>query len=437
MKLLHRLLAVAAVLALVPLGSQADDVDVSVRIPSTSAAPSGPRTVDDAVLSWAVNAEAGSGAFFGGCNFLSAGKAGDAGSSRVWGEDDGLYRSRDGNVTIEKPTSAEAWKQADFANRCNDERGSTPRRVTTAGNDYGTGNRFVFSDGEGALDPGAGTATIRWRGTVTVAAYGGLSYFWLSDPILKVSGRIGTLTATAGGFASSREDVGTWAPLSERTVTLATLSDVDLSGVLGFTAIPAYRGLAVTTASSGAAQDREGPDWGSFPQDFINFQNDVGQAAYWYSTGGLRDFAKPPTLLGVSWSAADRVDGGVPVDPPRGDQTTTSNQTATPQASGASTPKTNSSTTTATTATPATGAAPAVAAPNPSGTQTGSDYPATTPDALQAGVRGLIPAAAAVLEDPRARFVTAASALVALSTTAFVGFRRRWFVLPWSRHNRD
>ena len=47
--------------------------------------------------------------------------------------------------------------------------------------------------------------------------------------------------------------------------------------------------------------------------------------------------------------------------------------------------------------------------------------------------RGLIPAAAAVAEDPRALLVIASSALAALAAVAGVGFRRRWFVLPWSK----
>lgn len=429
--------AVCAVMALGPAVATADQVDVSVTIPGSTATPTGPRTITDSVLSWAINPESGSGAYFGGCNFLSAGKAGNSGSSRLWGADDGLYRTVDGAVTIEKPTGVDTWKRPTFADRCQDERGATPRTVTTGSTDYGTGNRFVITGGVGTVDTSKGTASIVWKGSVTVVAYGGLNYFWFSDPVLNVSGGRGTLTATAGGYASSREDTTVWAPLRERSVTLATLTAVELAE-MGFSVTPSYHEVQVTPGAGDVAQRRDVTNWGAFPQDFITFQNDVGQAAYWYSTGSIRDFAKPPYPVSVSWSAADRIDDETPVDPPRGNPTTA--PTSAPTATSSTTPGTAGSTRNSG-STSSTGTSRSTAKPvskstsTPAAAAAGVDsYPATTPDALLAGARGLIPAAAAALEDPRAALVTASSALVALATVAFVGFRRRRFILPWSKN---
>lgn len=423
------LAAVALILVAMPQSAQAEDVDVSVTIPASSATPQGPRSVDDSVLSWSINPESGSGAFFGGCNFLSAGKAGDTGSSRVWNQADGFYSSADGNVTIEKPTRSGAWKRATWADRCDDERGAKPRRVTTGATDYGTGNRIVVTGGTGTIDPSTGTATLRWRGSFTAVFYGGLTYWHASDPVLTVTGGKGVLQARVGGFGASMEDASRWVPLAERTVTLATFDRADLTGELGFSSLPAYLGVK-TDPVVAADQDTSGSHWGTFPMDFIRFQREVGQASYWYSSGGARDFAKPPYPVSVSWSAADRIDDAAPVDPPRGggqgDATSAGGGAATiPQGAGGLNQAPN----------PATPARAASQAPPPPSAPAADDYQATTPDALTAGVRGLIPAARAAVEDPRARFVIASSALAAVAATAFVGFRRRWLILPWSKHD--
>lgn len=427
---------------LVPLTAAAENggVDVSVTIPSTSAAPQGPRAVDDSILSWAINPESGSGAFFGGCNFLSAGKAGDSGTSRLWLESDGFYRPTEGNVTIEKPGRGTEWLTTSWNDKCLDARGSVPRTVTTGAADYGTGNRIVMKGGTGTVDPSAGTATLRWSGSFTVVFYGGLTYWHASDPVLTVAGGKATLRAQVGGYGASMEDTSKWLQLKERTVTLATF-DADPSGELGLSGIPAYHGVKADQAVA-PDQVQAGSNWGAFPNDFLAFQGDVGQAGYWYSTGGMRDFAKPPYPVNVSWSAAQRIDDDPPVDPPRGDgepgatQTPGSTTTPAPATSPADpsgrTARPGSATTRPATAPTATSAPVLPQAP-----AAGADgFPATTPDALQAGARGLIPAAVAALEDPRALFVTLSSALVALAATAFVGFRRRWLVLPWSK-NRD
>lgn len=63
---------------------------------------------------------------------------------------------------------------------------------------------------------------------------------------------------------------------------------------------------------SGSDQIRSGSSWGSFPQDFVDFQFLTGQASYWYSSGGTRDAAKPTTPLYISYDATNAV---APVPP--------------------------------------------------------------------------------------------------------------------------
>jgi len=406
-----------------------DVVDVNVVIPSFE------REVDDAVLSWGVNPESGSGAYFGGCNFLSAGKAGNTGSSRVWTQSDGFYSTKSGNVTIEKPTSDTTWTRPTWADKCINAR--TGETVTTGTTDYGTGTRFVISGGSGTVNVSTNTAKVSWKGSVTLVMYGGLTYFWVTDPVLTLKNGTGTLTATAGGYGADRGNASVWTALTPRTVTIATLTDVSLGSDLGFSDEPAYRGVKVDAADD--SQTRSGDDWGAFPQSFVDFAYVAGQGPYWHSSGGVRDFAKPPTALSVSWSASDRVDDAVPTTPPRGDgdgHTSgggPSNSTGRPSSSAtaSNTGQAGSSGSGTTPGAPAQAVA-ATAAPVDVTPADAGWIAATTPDALLSS-RGLIPAAAAVAEDPRALMVIASSALAALAAVAGVGFRRRWFVLPWSK----
>lgn len=405
----------AAGLALLPLGvAHADDptdIDVSVVIPEATT------ELSDAVLSWALNDESGSGAYNGSCNFLSAGVAGDAGSSRAWTSADGLYQATDGNVAIEKPTPA-GWAAATWDTRCLDERAATPRQVTPAPTDRGTGNRFVMSGGEGTFDPASNSAHVQWRGSVTLVSYGGLSYFWLTDPELNVSDGAGSLTATLGGYGSSREDASKWAKLAPKKVRLATLNDVDLAKGAGFTATPAFAHVKVEAPAGSTPQVRSGDAWGAFPQSLVDYVNQVGQSAYWYSTGAIRDFAKVATPVNVSWSATQRVDDEIDeqAEPARPGATRSGDAEVTPAAG-------------VTDATPR------------------AQAPAVTPVALPAagwggpGTQGVAQqsvanaAASTELEtsqDPRALLVVATTALLALAGIAAVGFSAGWLVLPGS-----
>ncbi len=314
-----RIAALAALavlpLALVPAASASanpmggsEGVSVSVTVPSVTPAPGtdAPFTVSNASFRWGINAESGSGAFYGGCNFLSAGAVGDTGSGKLWTATDGYFRTTDGAVTIEKPNAQGAYGTVAFERRCEDATG----QAVTTGNNRSTGITALIGGGTGSVDPGAGTAQIAWKGSFTVVAYGGLAYWWITDPQVVVDQGTATVTATASGFGSSRDDTTIWTALTPRTVTLATLKGIslttastDAAQALGFTAIPDYRGVNVTIPAGGTDQVRTGSDWGSFPQTLVDFHQDSGQASYFYSSGGARDAFKPATRLWVSYDA--------------------------------------------------------------------------------------------------------------------------------------
>ncbi|MCS5722694.1 fibronectin type III domain-containing protein [Herbiconiux sp. CPCC 203407] len=254
--------------------------------------------LENAVLRWGLNDEANNGAYFGGCNYLSAGRTPDPGGSVIFTE--AQYSSRAGNVTIEKPDASGRFVQASFATRCLDRDGETLTSGTSS--PYG-GNQFVMSGGTGEVDRATGSATLRWQGDVTVAYYGGMTFWYLSNPVLTVENGVGTLTATTGGFGTDMDDLTKWQPLPERSVTLATFSGVQV-GADGFTVNPDYRGVRAALPAGQTPQTTSGPDWGSFPQSFVEFQMETGQAAYWYSSGGIADGAKPATAAVVGYDAS-------------------------------------------------------------------------------------------------------------------------------------
>ncbi|MCU1404283.1 MAG: hypothetical protein JWQ43_586, partial [Glaciihabitans sp.] len=151
---LRRFAAVAATAALV-LGAS------FVTATSASAAPA-TSTITDASFTWGLSDEAGGGAFFGGCNFLSAGVAGDTGSSRLWTEADGFYKTTDGaNVTIVKPNSAGTLASPTWATKCQNPAGTA---VTAASATNVSKNAVKLSNGSGtkAAD---GSSVINWAGS--------------------------------------------------------------------------------------------------------------------------------------------------------------------------------------------------------------------------------------------------------------------------------
>jgi hypothetical protein len=78
-----------------------DSIAITVTVPErTASSPTPPHSataLSDAVLTWGINLESTGAAYFGGCNFLMAGRPGadgNAGSSHVWSDaESGLYRA--------------------------------------------------------------------------------------------------------------------------------------------------------------------------------------------------------------------------------------------------------------------------------------------------------------------------------------------------------
>ncbi|GAA4509064.1 fibronectin type III domain-containing protein [Brevibacterium yomogidense] len=279
-----------------------------------------PGAGDGAVFRWSMNREAGSGAYFGGCNFLSAGISGDHGSSQVWA-DDALYSSSDGATTIRKADASGGWTEASWSTKCEDRNGAT---LSTNGKDQWSEQQVVITGGEREELPGGGER-IAWDGGFTVVFYGGLTYWWAQDPVLEVDADgNGTVTATAGGYGASMYDASQWGALDERTLTLATLRGVDTEAADadgGFTVTPDYLGVEYdgTGGEGDAGDSRVGSEegnptqqvpktadneahWGAFPRDFVDFQDETGQFSYWFSSGGQRDPFKPAEPLTVAYS---------------------------------------------------------------------------------------------------------------------------------------
>lgn len=292
----------------------------------TEEIPDGPFEVDDAQLRWGINNESNNSAFFGGTfNHLSAGKIQNPGAGGVYlenSDDAGGARwingraagwsAERGDVRIEKHTGGGNYRLANYGDR----------RTTSDGSSIGgpavrsfSEHQAVFSGGEGEVDPEAGTAEIAWNGDLTVLYYSGMSFFYLSDPVLTVdeSGH-GRVHATGSGYASSMEDMTIWEPVAPRKVLIADLGSVDVSADLGFEATPRY----ARVENGRAAQVKTGDHWGSFPRNFIDFVEDTGAGQYWYSSGGSADGFKPALPMQISYDAGSPISGTVPPPPAAG-----------------------------------------------------------------------------------------------------------------------
>lgn len=281
------------------LAADEDDVWVTVTVPeSAESADLGEGDITNAEFRWGINVESGSGAFAGGCNFLSAGKAGDAGGVKVWAESDGLYSAADGNVEIVKADVDGAWTRASFATKCLDRSG---KAVSVTSLTSHTESQAVIEGGVGSVD--ADGVQIRWSGSFTAVLYGGMTYWTVSDPVLTMDAKgSGRVTATLSGYATDRDDMGKWAPIAPREVVIAELRGATLTDQ-GFARAPEYVGV-VSAIDGQAPQTLENVDhWGAFPESFMQFQDVTGQAGYWMTTNGQRDRAKVPTTLYVSYDA--------------------------------------------------------------------------------------------------------------------------------------
>lgn len=299
--------AASVVLVALPAGADDEPTPTPTATPTVTERPAdGPVEVDDAVLRWGLNNESNNRAFAPGTyNFFTAGKLPDPGrgGTTIRQAD---WKQAAGDVEIEK-WNGSRYVDATWAGLSTDSAGR-PLGSATAGTF--SNHQFVFSGGAGEVDRAAGTATIAWDGDVSVLYYSGMSFFYLSDPVLEVADGAGTLTATMQGYASSLEDTSEWEAVAPAEVTLADLPEVDLAE-LGFAATPSYLGVSV----SGVPQAADSPYFGSFPQSYVAYADRLGTAAFWYSSNGATDAFKVPLPLAVSYDASAVVPQPTPTQP--------------------------------------------------------------------------------------------------------------------------
>lgn len=261
-------------------------------------AQAAPQNVTDATLRWGLSKESGGGAFEpGACNFLSAGAAGNAGSSRHWTEADGFWKNTDGNVKIVKPTAGGGETLPTWSTKCTDADG---KNVTTAAAST-SGNEVVIANGTGTVDTAAGTASIQWDGAFTIVYYSGRTYWTVSNPVLTINANgSGVLRGTGSGYGADMSGTS-WEPLTPTQIDLATFkSGAFAITETGVTAQPDYLGVEVNGVEP--EQNRSGANWGAFPQSYVDFQARTGQSSYWYSTGGAADGKKPAIPATFGWT---------------------------------------------------------------------------------------------------------------------------------------
>lgn len=279
---------------------------VALGVGASAPAAAASTPVTGATFTWEFNNEATSGAFAPGTwNLMSAGRIGDPGaggatlttasSGATWSTGAAAgWSASAGNVRVEDLQADGSYAPATFATT----------RTNTAGANANTSGvrgetRLAFGAGNGTLDPEAENASITWDGDATLLFYSGMTFFYVSDPELTVTGGTGAVTATVGGYATSMDDPTAWDALPETEVTLATLNGVDVTAS-GLTTTPAYAGVTYESSDDAVDQVRTGSSWGSFPQSFVDFQQDVGQGSYWYSSGGAADPRKVANPITVS-----------------------------------------------------------------------------------------------------------------------------------------
>jgi hypothetical protein len=267
-------------------------------------ADAAPVSIANAQFRWGINNESNSKAFFGQ-NLFSAGKLVDPGqgaqmlgaNGATWtnGKPAG-WSASSGNVRIEKlQADGTTFASTTWAGTTTSKSGGSLGGAGSTG--PFSDHQVVIDNGAGSLDPDTDSADIAWEGDFTVVYYSGFSFFYVSDPQLTLANGAGTVTATLDGFGSSQEN-GEWTPLEESEVTLATLSGVDVTAN-GLRTTPAYREVQYTAPVGTDAQKRDVADWGAFPQSFVDFQQGVGTASYWHSSGLSTDKNKPALPLWV------------------------------------------------------------------------------------------------------------------------------------------
>lgn len=425
---------------------------LTVTVPEDGTTPPGESEdgkLTDAELRWAVSVQAGSESHLAGqCNFLVAGRPGtdgNTGGGRIWTDaDSDLYHGRSGDVRVMRTVGRgpdAAQRTATFGTRCTSPDG---RQVSYAGGRT-TGAEVVLTGGTGTREAD-GSVRIRWKGSFTVVFYGGLVYWWVTDPELRLDAAgNGALTGTLGGYGTDQQDMTRWEPLPSTRASLVTFTGRRLDpDSRGGHLVPDYCGVRVTTGSR-VPQLREDPTgscWGSFPQSFVTFHQLVGEPEFWYSTG-TRDEIKTPANVSVSFDAAESVGSADPGSSGGGTGSGGDDGTGAPPAAAPP----------ATTAPPGSGG-------NGTGSGAGGVGPGSTPGNSNANGNGtdpddgaassFLPVAAATLDAAGAalvpdgllpggatgrRLAVLTTVLLVAAAVAILGFRQGWLVLPFRRRD--
>ncbi|SDY82244.1 immunoglobulin domain-containing family protein [Herbiconiux ginsengi] len=257
-------------------------------------------SVDDAVFAWSLNQETGNRSYSGAYNVLSAGAIAKSDASDTIAESE--WRATDGNVTIQKPDAEGNYSTATWAGTKTDPTGAT---ITSPTAGRYTGNRVSISGGTGSYDPATDSADIQWHGDFTVAYYGGLTQFTVSDPSLTVTSGQGAVVGTLSGYGTSMEDSSAFTELPAEEAQIAVFTvpvDVTADGIV---IAPDYAGVQLTLPEGATAQSTTGANWGAFPQEFVDYQLGTGQASYWYSSGGAADAAKVAQPITIAFPESD------------------------------------------------------------------------------------------------------------------------------------
>ncbi len=264
--------------------------------------------VDDLQFRWGLNDESNNAAYAPGTvNLFSAGKVGNpgAGGQTLSDADQGAtwsngatagWKARDGNVVIEKQRAGGDYAPTTWAGTRTDPSGNP---VTVNGATF-TDHQVVIDHGTGTLDAAGDDADIAWTGDFTALYYSGMTYFTVSDPHLTVTDGRGVVTATLGGYAADMNDLSRWSRPPDTVLTPATPNDFD-GNATGLQATPDYAGVAYDAPVGATPQtpraDANAGYWGSFPQSFVDFQQETGSSSYWYASGGSADARKVPLPL--------------------------------------------------------------------------------------------------------------------------------------------
>ncbi|MGW4729877.1 hypothetical protein ACWEQC_11990 [Streptomyces shenzhenensis] len=253
--------------------------------------------VTHASLEWGVNnIYQGGNPANSGCNFFSAGTQQE-------------FRAEQGDVRIIHRFPDGSAQGISDATKC----------IPSAGSQLN--QRVLFGNGTGTANSTTGEATIHWTGAFTANAYSGLVTWYLKNPTLTVAeDGTGTLTATSGGMGADPDNPTEQDPVPARQVTVATFDQVRVDATTGpdggvrispeyagVDYFPLVDGVRSTASAISAEVKKSKPDWGSWPESFVDFQYETGLSSYWHTSGLSGDPDKPPFDLAVRFDSAPDV----------------------------------------------------------------------------------------------------------------------------------